>query len=112
MKKNKPTKELLINVLNGKKIYSVESNESVVFVDDVYDETLTNNKVYSDGINMIDYIADFEDDISMMYCILKNGGFCNMEDFYSDNGAFDDFDAFFKNVKELIADRDNYEDFD
>ena len=28
-----------------------------------------------------------------------------------DNGAFDDFDTFFKNVKELIADRDNYENF-
>ena len=110
MKEKDHSKELL-NVLTRNEIYSVESNESVVFVDDVYDETLTNNKVYSDGLNMIDYIADFEDDISMMYCILKNGGICNMEDFYSDNVAFDDFDTFFKNVKDLIADRDNYEDF-
>lgn len=111
MNTNKSTKELLVNVLNGNKIYSVESNESVVLVDDVYDETLSKNMVYSDVINIIDYIADFEDDISMMYCILKNGGFCNMKDFYSDNGAFDEFDTFFKNVKELIVGRDNYENF-
>jgi hypothetical protein len=110
MKEKDHSKELL-NVLNRKEIYSVESNEPVVFVNDIYNESLSKDNVYSDGLNMIDYIADFEDDISMMYCILKNGGICNMEDFYSDNGAFDDFDTFFKNVKELIADRDNYEDF-
>lgn len=111
MKEKDHSKELL-NVLTRKEIYSVESNEPVVFVNDIYNESLSKDNVYSDGLNMIDYIADFEDDISMMYCILKNGGICNMEDFYSDNGAFDDFDTFFKNVKELIADRDNYEDFD
>ena len=111
MKEKDHSKELL-NVLTRKEIYSVESNEPVVFVNDIYNESLSKDNVYSDGLNMIDYIADFEDDISMMYCILKNGGICNMEDFYSDNGAFDDFDTFFKNVKELIADRNNYEDFD
>ena len=111
MKEKDHSKELL-NVLTRKEIYSVESNEPVVFVNDIYNESLSKDNVYSDGLNMIDYIADFEDDISMMYCILKNGGICNMEDFYSDNGAFDDFDTFFKNVKDLIADRDNYEDFD
>ena len=111
MKEKDHSKELL-NVLTRKEIYSVESNEPVVFVNDIYNESLSKDNVYSDGLNMIDYIADFEDDISMMYCILKNGGICNMEDFYSDNVAFDDFDTFFKNVKELIADRDNYEDFD
>ena len=110
MKEKDHSKELL-NVLTRKEIYSVESNEPVVFVNDIYNESLSKDNVYSDGLNMIDYIADFEDDISMMYCILKNGGICNMEDFYSDNVAFDDFDTFFKNVKELIADRDNYEDF-
>ena len=77
MDTDKSTNELLINVLNGKKIYSIESNESVAFVNDVYDETLSKNMVYSDGTN---------------------------------NGAFDDFETFLKNVKELIADRDNYED--
>jgi hypothetical protein len=110
MKEKDHSKELL-NVLTRKEIYSVESNEPVVFVNDIHNESLSKDNVYSDGLNMIDYIADFEDDISMMYCILKNGGICNMEDFYSDNGAFDDFDTFFKNVKDLIADRDNYEDF-
>ena len=110
MKEKDHSKELL-NVLTRKEIYSVESNEPVVFVNDIYNESLSKDNVYSDGLNMIDYIADFEDDISMMYCILKNGGICNMEDFYSDNVAFDDFDTFFKNVKDLIADRDNYEDF-
>jgi hypothetical protein len=109
MKEKDHSKELL-NVLTRKEIYSVESNEPVVFVNDIHNESLSKDNVYSDGLNMIDYIADFEDDISMMYCILKNGGICNMEDFYSDNVAFDDFDTFFKNVKELIADRDNYED--
>ena len=109
--KGKDYSKELLNVLTRKEIYSVESNEPVVFVNDIYNESLSKDNVYSDGLNMIDYIADFEDDISMMYCILKNGGICNMEDFYSDNGAFDDFDTFFKNVKELIADRDNYEDF-
>jgi len=108
--KGKDYSKELLNVFNRKEIYSVESNEPVVFVNDIYNESLSKDNVYSDGLNMIDYIADFEDDISMMYCILKNGGICNMEDFYSDNVAFDDFDTFFKNVKELIADRDNYED--
>ena len=40
-----------INVLTGKEIYSIESNEPVVFVNDVYDESLS--KVYSMEILII-----------------------------------------------------------
>ena len=46
-----------------------------------------------------------KNDIQQMYCIMKDGSCYNMEDFYSDFGAYEDGDEFYNNVDELIADR-------
>ena len=69
-------------LLNKKQIFSRVSEQPVVFVDDIDDETLPQDKAYSDGILMLDYVANVEDDIQQMYSILKDGSYCNMEDFY------------------------------
>ena len=41
-----------------------------------------------------------------MVCNFKDGGGCNMEDFYSMYGAYEKGGAFLDNIKNLIRDRD------
>ena len=100
-------KELLV-LLNKKKIFSCFSNLPIEFVDSIKDESaLDHSKVYSDGMFLIDFVEDAEDDISRMYCELRTGRVCNMEDFYSRYGAFDKDggDRFINSIKYLIKNR-------
>ncbi len=100
-------KELLV-LLNKKKIFSCFSNLPIEFVDSIKDESaLDHSKVYSDGMFLIDFVENAEDDISRMYCELRTGRVCNMEDFYSRYGAFDKDggDRFIKSIKYLIKNR-------
>ena len=91
-------------LLNKKQIFSRVSEQPVVFVDDIDDETLPQDKAYSDGILMLDYVANVEDDIQQMYSILKDGSYCNMEDFYTKHHAFDDGETFNEEIERLMAD--------
>lgn len=100
-------KELLV-LLNKKKIFSCFSNLPIEFVDSIKDESaLDHSKVYSDGMFLIDFVENAEDDISRMYCELRTGRVCNMEDFYSRYDAFDKDggDRFIKSIKYLIKNR-------
>lgn len=96
--------------MNRKKIYSRISDKLITFVEEITTEMYeTEFGVFSDGINLIDNIANCEDDIQSMYCITKDGSYYNMEDFYSDYRMYDNKDAFFTIVEELIANRDEDE---
>ena len=93
-------------LLNKKKIYSSFSNHLVTFVEHIDAVSSDDQGVYSDGIVMIDNIANAEDDVQQMYCELKHGGTLCMEDFYADYGCFSDKEELlFNNIAELIADR-------
>lgn len=47
-------------------------------------------KVLFDGLNLFDGIEGIEDDIQQMNSFTKDGERVNLEDYYTDNGAFED----------------------
>ena len=95
-----------IKLMDSKRIYSRFSGHIIKFVDEITEDMWKDDKgVYSDGMTLCDGIENVEDDIQQMYCIMKDGSCYNMEDFYSDFGAYEDGDEFYNNVNELIADR-------
>lgn len=97
----------LVKLLNKKKVYSRFSGKIVNFTDS-FDECLKKGSgVWSDGLNMIDFYANSEDDIQQMLCKYKCGRWYIMEDFYSSHHAFDNGEKFLKDIDRLIADRDD-----
>ena len=99
----------LIEILNKKKIYSRFSGKIVNFLES-FDECLEKGEgVWSDGLNMIDFYDNAEDDIQQMICKYKCGRWYVMEDFYSSHHAFDDGEKFLKDIDRLIANRDDNE---
>lgn len=97
--------EDIYSLMNQKEIYSRLSGKRVVFVRCLTNEHYAvKDGVFCDGINFIDNIKDVEDDISQMFCNFKEGGGCNMQDFYSMYGAYEKGNAFIKNIKKLIQD--------
>ena len=100
-------KEDIYSLMNGKDIYSRLSGVQVVFVKSIVDDHYAiKDGVFCDGLNFIDNIEETIDDISQMVCNFKDGGGCNMEDFYSMYGAYEKGGAFLENIKNLIRDRD------
>lgn len=95
-----------IKLMNTKKIYSRYSNELVTFTERITSKMYKIKfGVFSDGLNMIDNIDECENDISGMYCVMKDGFNYNMEDFYAEFGAFEDSDTFYTIIETLIEDR-------
>lgn len=100
-------KEDIYSLMNGKDIYSRLSGVQVVFVRSIVDDHYAiKGGVFCDGLNFIDNIEEADDDISQMVCNFKDGGGCNMEDFYAMYGAYEKGSAFLDNIKNLIRDRD------
>lgn len=97
----------LVELLNKKKIYSRFSGKIVNFTDSFDDCLEKVEGVWSDGINMIDFYKDVEDDIQQMICKYKCGRWYVMEDFYSSHNAFNNREKFLKDIDRLIADRDD-----
>lgn len=96
----------LVELMNGKQIYSIYTSKLVTFVDEITEEMCKlKTGVYSDGMTLIDNEGNAEKDIAGMYCNMKDGSIHNMEDFYAEFGAFDNASRFAKNVVNLIADR-------
>ena len=77
----------LFKLLSKKEIRCRECGELVDFNEDLYKEikklNTTITKPTCDGINVICPVCNYEDDISQLYGIFKNGSIINMEDFYS-----------------------------
>ena len=102
----------ILEKLSTKVIMSRFTNELVYFAEDIHEMTeerlrIRGYKVVSDGINMIDYVDNCEDDCSNMYGVMKYKDMVyNLQDFYQENGFFD------KDVKEetLIERLDVFKD--
>lgn len=83
-----------LDKLNTKILKSRFSDCLVYFFDDIYqlDEEEVKKIGYfviSDGLNMIDFKDNSEDDISNIYGITKTGGYYNFAQFLVDNGFYD-----------------------
>lgn len=101
-------KEDIYSIMNGKDIYSRLSGVQVVFVRSIVDDHYAiKDGVFCDGLNFIDNIEETINDISQMVCNFKDGGGCNMQDFYSMYGAYKKGSAFLDNIKRLMKDREN-----
>ena len=78
----------LFKLLSKKEIRCRECGELVDFNEDLYNEIKKPNNTITkptcDGINVICPMCDYEDDISQLYGVFKDGSIINMEDFYSD----------------------------
>lgn len=99
-------------IFNKKNIRSRISNELVTFYDEIRLDT--DDKAVCDGICMYDKVAEVEDDISMMYAVIKPqyrdkySTYVNMQDFYTDHHIFEeDFDVqlFYKTVEMVFENR-------
>ena len=91
-----------LDKLNSKILKSRFTDSMVYFVDNIdqIDPSELQNMGYfviSDGLNMIDFKDDTEDDISNIYGITKTGGYYNLADFLSDKGFYDK-----KSKKEIL----------
>ena len=53
-------------------------------------EEIVEGEVLFDGMMLYDGIEGIEDDIQQMNSVTKNGERVNLEDYYTDNGAFDE----------------------
>ena len=84
----------VIEKLNTRASFSRGSGSLVYFMDSLgnleeYEKAMAKGyKAFSDGLNLIDEQANLEYDIQQMYCLLKNGEYENLEDFYSKNRFF------------------------
>ena len=68
-------------------------------------EDIVPGKVLFDGMMLFDGIEGIEDDIQQMHSFTKDGDIVNLEDYYTDNGAFDDdgWDRFLAALERLMT---------
>ena len=72
------------------KIFFSNISGSPVEVVEKLPEEIVPGKVLFDGLNLFDGIEGIEDDIQQMNSFTKDGERVNLEDYYTDNGAFED----------------------
>ena len=102
----------VIEEMKKKIFFSCFSGNQAIFVNSV--EELTEEqrndktKAFFDGMTLID--KDVEDDISQVFSITKDREQVNLQDYYSENGAFDEDseDQFLGAVKNLM-DKEDYD---
>lgn len=100
--------------MKKKIFFSCFSGNQAIFVNSV--EELTEEqrndktKAFFDGMTLIDNAEDVEDDISQVFSITKDREQVNLQDYYSENGAFDEDseDQFLEAVKNLM-DKEDYD---
>lgn len=68
-------------------------------------EEIVEGEVLFDGMMLYDGIEGIEDDIQQMNSVTKDGERVNLEDYYTDNGAFDDdgMDRFIAALERLMT---------
>ena len=76
-------------IIQDKIFFSNISGNPVEVVEKLPEE-IVSGKVLFDGLMLFDGIEGIEDDIQQMNSFTKEGERVNMEDYYTDNGAFDD----------------------
>ena len=97
-----------------KKIYNIIKDKAFISnfhlsaIAEVVEELPTEivpGKVLFDGMMQLDGFEGIEDDIQQMHAYTKDGVTVNLEDYYTDNGAFDDdgWDRFIKALGNLMT---------
>ena len=68
-------------------------------------EEIVESEVLFDGMMLYDGIEGIEDDIQQMNSVTKDGERVNLEDYYTDNGDFDDdgMDRFITALERLMT---------
>lgn len=96
----------IIEEMKKKVFYSRFSGTECIFVDSIdnLSEQQLNDKTacYFDGMNLIDNVKGFQDDISQVYSITNQGRYVNLQDYYSRHGAYEGkSDKFLEAIKKL-----------
>ena len=87
------------------KVFFSNFSEEIAQVVEKLPAEIVPGKVLFDGLNLFDGIGGIEDDIQQMHSFLKDGTIVNLEDYYTDNGAFDDdgWDHFMAALNRLMT---------
>lgn len=87
------------------KVFLSNISNSPVEVVEKLPEEIVPGKVLFDGLMLFDGIEGIEDDIQQMNSFTKDGERVNLEDYYTDNGAFDDdgWDRFIEALGRLMT---------
>lgn len=90
--------------IKDKALFSNISEEIVEVVEELPKEIVP-GEVLFDGLILFDGVKGIEDDIQQMHSITKKGEIVNLEDYYADNGAFDDdgWDRFINALGNLMT---------
>ena len=94
----------IYDVIKDKVFFSHISGYRVEVVEKLPQE-IEAGKVLFDGLMLYDGIEGIEDDIQQMHSFTKEGEIVNLEDYYTDNGAFDDdgWDRFIEALDRLMT---------
>lgn len=94
----------IYDIIKDKALFSNISKEMVEVVEELPEEIVP-GKVLFDGIMLFDGIDGIEDDIQQMHSFTKKGEVVNLEDYYTENGAFDDdgWDGFIEALGNLMT---------
>lgn len=82
-------KQRLYETIKDRVFFSNFSGELAEVVKEM-PEQIADGKVLFDGIMLLDGIEGVEDDIQQMHSYTKDGFVVNLEDYYTENGAFED----------------------
>ena len=87
------------------KVFFSNISEEIAEVVEKLPEEIVPGEVLFDGMMLFDGIEGIEDDIQQMNSFTKNGERVNLEDYYTDNGAFDDdgWDRFVQALEQLMT---------
>ena len=87
------------------KVFFSNISEEIADVVEKLPEEIVPGKVLFDGMMLFDGIEGIEDDIQQMHSFTKEGERVNLEDYYTDNGAFDDggWDRFIDALDRLMT---------
>ena len=94
----------IYDIIKDKAIFCNFNEEMVEVVEELPKEIVP-GKVLFDGLNLFDGIEGIEDDIQQMTSYTKDGCIVNLEDYYTDSGAFDDdgWDRFIAALDRLMT---------
>ena len=79
----------IYEIIKDKVFFSNISEEMAEVVEELPAEIVP-GEVLFDGMMLFDGIEGIEDDIQQMHSYTKDGDIVNLEDYYTDNGAFED----------------------
>ena len=72
------------------KVFFSNISEEIAEVVEKLPAEIKPGEVLFDGLMLFDGIEGIQDDIQQMHSFLKDGTIVNLEDYYTDNEAFDD----------------------